>query len=214
MCWNEAVSMNTFLFSSFVLLLIIYNNAFTKYKIPELNSIWVYLFFLSFIFMQLFEFFIWRNINNRWYNTFFSILGTSLLVLQPVCSLMMLSNIALRNILLFSYLLLAIPYSVYKFATKEIYSVVGKSGHLKWEFFDVNPLIMMGWFFFFFFSFVYDKKWIGFVFGLFLLILAYINYKNDNTMWSMWCWAVNSIMIYYAFYLLVLLPFYEKGLKC
>lgn len=214
MCWNQVVSMNTFLFSSFVLLLIIYNNAFTKYKIHELNSVWVYVFFLSFIFMQLFEFFIWRNINDAFYNKFFSILATSLLILQPVFSLMILSNISLRNILLSTYLTLALPYSLYKFYTKEIYSIVGKSGNLKWEFFDTTPLILMVWFFFFFFSFVYHKKWTGFFFGLFLLILAYINYKNDNTIWSMWCWAVNSIMIYYAFYLVFLLPFYEKGELC
>ena len=53
MCWNESVSLNTFLFSSFVLLLIIYNNYYTKYKIPELNNVWIYLFLASFISMQL-----------------------------------------------------------------------------------------------------------------------------------------------------------------
>ena len=41
MCWNEHVSLNTFLFSSFVLLLIIYNNYYTKYKIKELHSPWI-----------------------------------------------------------------------------------------------------------------------------------------------------------------------------
>lgn len=56
MCWNASVSLNTFLFSSFVLALIIYNNLFTKYKIHELNNIWVYLFLSSFVFMQLIEF--------------------------------------------------------------------------------------------------------------------------------------------------------------
>ena len=58
MCWNEHVSLNTFLFSSFVLLLIIYNNLFTKYKIQELNNTFVYLFITSFVVMQLIEFFI------------------------------------------------------------------------------------------------------------------------------------------------------------
>lgn len=38
MCWNEHVSLNTFLFSSFVLALIVYNNSYTKYKIQELNN--------------------------------------------------------------------------------------------------------------------------------------------------------------------------------
>ena len=53
MCWNESVSLNTFLFSSFVLLLVMYNNYYTKYKITELDNVWIYLFLASFIFMQL-----------------------------------------------------------------------------------------------------------------------------------------------------------------
>ena len=65
MCWNEDVSLNTFLFSSFVLLLIIYNNLFTKYKIQELNNPFIYLLIASFVFIQLIEFFIWKNINDK-----------------------------------------------------------------------------------------------------------------------------------------------------
>jgi len=92
MCWNESVSLNTFMFSSFILLLIIYNNLFTQYKIQELNNIWVYLFLASFIFMQLIEFFIWRNINNKFYNKLFSIIATLLLIIQPIMSIMILTN--------------------------------------------------------------------------------------------------------------------------
>ena len=38
MCWNKDVSLNTFLFSGFVLLLIYYNNTYTKYKVAEFDS--------------------------------------------------------------------------------------------------------------------------------------------------------------------------------
>ena len=58
--------------------------------------------------------------------------------------------------------------------------------------------------------FVYEKKWVGLIFGLTTLIIAILNYTKDQTMWSMWCWSVNSIMIYYAIYLLIYLPFLEK----
>ena len=50
MCWNENVSLNTFLFSSFVLLLIMYNNAFTQYKINELNNVYIYIYCISHIY--------------------------------------------------------------------------------------------------------------------------------------------------------------------
>ena len=214
MCWNESVSLNTFLFSSFVLLLVMYNNYYTKYKITELDNVWIYLFLASFISMQLIEFFIWRNIHNKFYNNLFSIIAVVLLIIQPIVSIMIVSNIQIRNILLLSYLCLAIPYCIYKFSTKNVHSVVSKSGHLQWKFYDNILIVYIGWLFFFLFSFVYEQMWGGLIFGLAVLFISYINYVNDNTMWSMWCWAVNSIMIYYAFYLLIVLPFFEKKSIC
>jgi len=214
MCWNENVSLNTFLFSGFVLALIIYNNSFTKYKIHELNNKWVYLFIASFVFMQLIEFFIWRNINNKFYNNIFSIFAVLLLIIQPIVSIMIITNIQLRNLLLISYLLLVIPFSIYKFSTNHIHSVVSEGGHLIWNFFNIPPILWIVWLFFFLFSFFYEKKWFGIIFGLITLFIAVINYKNDNTMGSMWCWSVNSIMIYYAIYLLLYLPFLEKTKVC
>lgn len=214
MCWNETVSLNTFIFSISVLLLIMYNNAFTQYKIQYLNNRWIYLFFASFIFMQLIECFIWRNINNKFYNHLFSIMATVLLIIQPVISILIVSNTHIRNILLTAYLLLAIPYSIYKFCTKNIYSVISEKGHLRWKFFELTPVIMIIWLFFFLFSFIYEKQWIGFWFGFVTLAISYYNYNKDHTMPSMWCWVVNVGMLYYAFYLLLYLPFCERGSIC
>ena len=215
MCWNEHVSLNTFLFSSFVLLLIIYNNSFTKYKIQELNNPFIYLFIASFVFIQLIEFFIWKNINDKFYNNIFSIMATLLILLQPVASILILSNIRLRNTLLFLYLLLAIPFSIYKFSTRYVHSVISKSGHLDWKFVETTPIILMIWLFFFLFSIIYEKKWIGVIFAIVTLLISFINHKNEATVvGSMWCWVVNSIMIYYAFYLLIYLPFLEKSNIC
>ena len=195
-------------------ILIIYNNSFTKYKIQELNNKWMYLFIASFVFIQLIEFFIWKNINNKFYNNIFSISATLLLIIQPIVSIMIVTNKSLRNLLLISYLLLVIPFSIYKFSTKHVHSIISKSGHLTWQFFGTSSIIWIIWLFFFLFSFVYEKKWFGLIFGLVTLLIAFVNYKNDNTIWSMWCWGVNSIMIYYATYLLIYLPFLEKMSIC
>ena len=214
MCWNEHVSLNTFLFSSFVLILIIYNNAYTKYKIQELNNPWIYIFLASFIFMQLIEFFIWRNINNKVYNNIFSILGILLILTQPVASLMLLQNIQLRNLLIFTYLAFVIPFSMYKFSTKHIHSVLSKQGHLNWMFFGTNPITFLLWLFLLLFVFFYEKIWIGILFGLISFLVVFINFANDKSVGSIWCWSINLIMIYYAFYLLLYLPFLEKRLSC
>lgn len=214
MCWNADVSLNTFLFSMFMLALIFYNNTFTKYKLKEFDSGWMYIFVSSFVFMQLVEFFIWRNIDNKFYNNVFSIITTILLFIQPLASLMLLSNIPLRNNLLTLYLLLTVPFLSYIFATSHVHSVVGKSGHLVWNFLDKytkNPVVHIIWLFFFLFSIVYENMWLGFIFTLVALAFAYVNYRSDSSMWSMWCWIVNSCMIYYAFYLLLVLPFLEKS---
>jgi hypothetical protein len=213
MCWNAEVSLNTFLFSSFILALIIYNNLFTQYKIPQLNNIWVYLFLASFIFMQLIEFLIWQNINNIFYNNIFSISAMLLLIIQPIITIMILRNIKLRKLLLCFYLLIAIPFAIYNFSTKKIHSVKGENGHLRWEFID-TPIILIIWFFFFFFSFFYEKEYFGIIFGMITLVINFINYKSDNTNWSMWCWSVNLIMLYYAVYLLIYLPFLENKSIC
>jgi hypothetical protein len=212
MCWNESVSLNTFLFSSFALLLIIYNNSFTKYKIKELNSKWIYVFFASFILMQLAEFFIWRNINDKYYNNLFSIFAVSLLIVQPLASIMIIQTIFIRNILLFIYLLLAIPFSIYQFSTQNIYTTVTKKGHLDWVFFDNSPLILLIWFSFLFFSLIYEKIWSLIIFAIITLIICFIKYKYKAG--SVWCWIINSLMIYYITYLLIFLPFIEKMQIC
>jgi hypothetical protein len=213
MCWNESVSLNTFLFSMSVLCLIMYNNAYTKYKIKELDNIWVYLFFASFISMQLVEFFIWRNINDKYYNHIFSVAGTILLLSQPFFSLMILSNIKLRNILL-AICSLIVPYIIYKLLNIDIYSEVAKNGHLRWKWINTSPIIYILVVFFLSFSLFYEKKYVFVFLGLGLLGLSYYNYKMDDTYSSMWCWLLNSIMLYYAAYLLIYLPFLEKGQIC
>ena len=211
MCWNAEVSLNTFLFSSFVLALIIYNNQFTKYKIQELNNKWMYLFFASFILIQLTEFFIWKNINNPYYNQVFSTIGVILLLMQPIASMMILPNEKLRNLLLISYSLFAIPYSIYNFMYKRMHSTVSTNGHLDWKFFHTNAVVWAVWLFFFLFSLIYERKLVPIIFACIALFISYLNYKNGNTVGSMWCWVINSVMIYYAGYLLIYLPFLEKG---
>ena len=211
MCWNKDVSLNTFLFSGFILLLVIYNNNYTQYKSWGLDNFWMYVFFASFILMQLIEHFIWRNIDNPFYNNVFSVMATILVTLQPAASLMLLTSTDLRNTMLGAYSALAIPYVIYKlFIVKtNPHSEITKKSHLQWRFVDAEPIVPVIWFFFFFFSFIYEKIWGGIVFGLLAFALSYYNYKNDKSMFSMWCWMVNAVMIYYAAGLIFYLPYKE-----
>jgi len=213
MCWNKEISLNTFIFSSFVLGLIIYNNAYTQYKIVDINNIWVYLFFISFILMQLIEFFIWRNVNNPIYNKLFTIMATLLLLVQPIATNMLITNKSLQRSMLFLYLICMIPFAIYRFMTKNINSTVSKMGHLQWNNVLNNNkwdrVILIIWLLFFLFPLFYERQIFGFLFGLLTLLVIIYNYYKDDTIGSMWCWVVNSLMLYYAGYLLFYLPFFK-----
>jgi hypothetical protein len=112
------------------------------------------------------------------------------------------------------YLSFFIPFSIYKFSTEHIHTVVSKKGHLNWKFFVINPFTFLLWLFFLLFVFFYEKIWFGIIFGLVGLLIIAINFSNDGTVGSIWCWSINIIMIYYAFYLLLYLPFLEKKMFC
>jgi len=214
MCYNEQISLNTFLFSSFILGLIVYNNTYTQYKIPEISKYWEYMFFASFIVMQLAEFFIWRNLKNAYYNRIFSICAVLIILFQPVASTMMISNEYVRNIVLTSYLAVALPFSVYQFSVSDIHCEVSKKGHLIWKFFSMSWLYKFIWVFFLLFGLFYDGRWWWLLFGLVTLLLTLYNYQKDNSAWSLWCWLVNSCMMFFAFKLMLVLPMYEFYKGC
>ena len=215
MCWNQYVSLNTFFFSAFVLVLIVYNNKYSPYKLDELNSIYTYFFLMSFFVMQLIEFFIWRNLNNKDLNKLFSNLGALLLLLQPVASLTMLKDIDLRNKMLTLYVIPAFSYFIYEFVNKDFLTVVSKTGHLKWDWLDVSGnkrILLIAWLFFLFFSLFYNKYYLAVTYTVVLLIISLYSYQKDGSFGSLWCWSINSLMLFFVIKLLVILPYKQHGL--
>lgn len=208
MCWNEHVSLNTFLFSFGVLLLVMYNNAYTPYKIPSCTGT-MYLFLASFIFMQLIEFFIWRNLHNS-YNHLFSLMALLLIAVQPLISLSMLPEATLRTVLMVAYVAL-VGGHIFSNLNRNIHSEVSKSGHLQWWFLKTPDAVSMVWLFFFLFSFVYNKMWWGVVFAILTIGFSMYTYAKDKTISTMWCWMANGYMLLLAVYLLVWLPYAEHG---
>ena len=215
MCWNQYVSINTFIFSVFVLLLIIYNNKYSPYKIKEFDNIYKYIFLMSFFTMQLIEFFLWRNLNNKSLNKIFSILGQLLLILQPVASIMLIKEITLRNKMLLTYSIPAFSYFIYEVNRKDFITTIAKNGHLKWDWINLysgyNKLLLLFWLFFLFSGLFVNKHYPGLLFAIALLIITYYSYNSYGTFGSLWCWSINSLMIFYAIKLLVLIPYGEHG---
>jgi hypothetical protein len=214
MCWNAEISLNTFLFSAFVLLLILYNNAYTKYKINSFENKWFVLFVVLVISVQLLEHFIWKNMKNREYNIILSGILYFIVFLEPVATTMMISDETLRNTILFLYLITGILYTAHMFHEMGYpATAVSSTGHLKWNYGAYWPH-QIGFLVFLVFPFVYEKMWRRTVIGIISFLFAFYNYTRDGTTTTMWCWIINSMMIIASGYLLIYLPFLEKCKLC
>jgi hypothetical protein len=197
-----------------------YNNAYTPYKFRMVNSVYKYLFLVSFVTMQLLEFFAWRNMKNRRVNLFLSAMISLLLFLQPIASLMLLEKDSLQTTLIFGYLLFSLSILLFEIYSqrekswpsieKSILISVSPSGHLQWK--QTNhPLFdnftVFVWMCFFMFSFFYNGEIGTILFALILFVASVYGYYRDGSYKSMCCWVVNSIFLYFAFYLLIQAPF-------
>jgi hypothetical protein len=209
MCWNQYVSLNTFVFSTFVLCLMIYNDKYTPYKINPTNGMYFYFFVLSFSLMQLIEYFIWKNINNKEKVRTISIYGQLLVIIQPIVSLLMLKNLLLKSIMIITYIIAA---SILFIRSNKNYKTTILNGHLKWSWMPVSYPVLFIWLFCLMFSFIVNGYYKYILGALFLLLITYWSNYNNGTWGTLWCWSINLFMIFFAIYLLVILPFKEHGI--
>ncbi len=221
MCWNQFISINTYAFGIFILLLIYLNNRYSIYKIHEFNNPFVYFFFISVITMQLFEFILWRNLDNKFINQTVSKLAALLLIIQPVAALFMLKNINLRNKFLLIYCIPAFGFYIYKILTKKFNTTVSSNGHLKWNWATLSNdyklfsfLGILIYLFFIYYPIIQNKLYFTAILTFIFFIISYYNYYKEGTAGSMWCWSVNILMLYYLFKLLFYLPYKELISKC
>lgn len=218
MCWNQYISLNTFTFGIFVLLLIAFNNKYSQYKLEEFQNPYTYFFVMSFLLMQLVEFVLWRNLNDDFINKWASILGCLLIAIQPIASLSMLKNTSLRNKLMTIYSIPSLIYFIYNLSQNNINTTVSKSGHLVWNWvISKNNFIIPGYIFYLFFLYFtlfYNKLYVIIMTTLPLFFIIFYFYYRDGSSGSIWCWSVNITLLFYLIKLLIYLPYKEKGFLC
>lgn len=193
MCWNATVSLNTFLIGLFAITLSIINKTHPWYFL---------LFFMSFILMQLIEFFIWTFYDNRKLNSYFTFAGLILVLLQPIAASFLLykDHRLMMKYLLVAYLIFALIGLLFIIPDKPIvdvvYSRVGKDGHLIWSWIDTITTYLLTVYTIFFFIPLYfsGNKWIFVLAAVTLLFSLYFYHKN-RTWGSMWCWTANIVSI-------------------
>ena len=218
MCWNQDVSINTFVFSLFALIFIFFSNTFTKYKVKEFENPIMYVFLLEVVIMQLIEFFLWRNLKNKSINNLLSKVASFFVTIQPVTIMLMIPNLTVRYIYLFTYSIFVILYFVYKelFSPIHFNTSVGKNGHLSWEWMNFKGYENIFYFIYLLFyvlALLSINNLIG-SFIIFFLILSLFIYLKNKTFSSMWCWLSNFILLYFIIVILIINPFYEYNMLC
>ena len=213
MCWNENISLNTFIFTSFVLLFILYNNKYTQYKCKEFEENYLmYFFYLAYTVMQLFEYFLWISVKekNQFLNRVFSILGFILIMLvQPILSMVFISNQKIRKYLIIFYIVSLIILCINKYLnTKFSFTTTVEKGHLNWNWFTFNNyelIFVFIWLFCAFYGISFYYKMAGIIMVPFFIYY----YHKEKTWGSMWCWSLNAGLFVHLIRILIIMPFYE-----
>jgi len=220
MCWNENVSLNTFVFSTLTLLFIWYNNKYTQYKINDFKNGYCYLVLFSFSFMQFIEYFLWKSIRtkNIEMNKTFSALGLILVrIVQPLSILLLIPKMYntlkyLLFVLYFSVLIIVYTYK-YFYNPVDFKTTIDKNDSLnwKWNYLQNCERIVFVIYMLIFLTLFLSYPVYAFFVSLFLLYSVII-YKNSFG--SMWCFLTNSIFIWFLFKILIVLPYLEKNKIC
>ena len=187
MCWNETVSLNTFLFSLFGINFAYFNSVINGYE---------YLFYYSFISMQLLEYFTWKHLNNKKINRLLSQLGLFLIAMQPILVILIPDNLntSIKVSLIAFYLLFC--FSFWMFINVDFSMVKAPNGHLAWNWLNVAPLYIFIWLLFLMVVLLLIKKYILFTIHLIVYIAIYYTYYKTNTWGSLWCWIANILAVF------------------
>jgi len=185
MCWNQKVSLNTFLFSLFGTSFAYFNN------VVNFNE---YLYFISFISMQLLEYFAWGNLDDKKMNRFLSQIGLFLIFVQPIFfTLSYDMDNKIKTWIIVSYLVFSIFCLLYfpiDFSMNK-----AKNGHLAWNWLNFPKIIIFIWLSFIFGLILYQKQYFKFCVYLIVVFAIFYTYYKTNTWGSLWCWFANILAV-------------------
>ena len=184
MCWNRRVSLNTFLFSLFGVNFAYFNTIINSY---------CYLYFLSFISIQLVEYFAWGNLNNKKTIRTLSQIGFFLISIQPLLFILSIKNVS--NSIKLNVMAMYIVFWLVCYLSFPIdFSMVKASnGHLAWNWLSFPPFVVILWVLFKFGLVVYAKDYLYFALLLIVFLAIYYTYYKSNTWGSLWCWIANIL---------------------
>ena len=219
MCWNQDVSINTFGFACLALLFIYITNKYTKYKTKTFDNPLVYLFLFAVASMQLIEFFLWRNLNDKTINKNLSTMAAFLIIIQQLVLMFMIKNINIRYILLLVYALFVIFVGFSQKANNFITfnTFVGNNGHLSWEWMNHKKnetSYLFIWLLFYLLPLLLVKNNLLTLFVMLSMIITLAGYYKYNTFGTMWCWSSNFFLLYFIVDIILIKPYLEYNGAC
>lgn len=198
MCWNPEVSISTYLFSAIPV---------TLCYIYGLMPLSRFLYLQSFISIQLVEYFLWTYLENDQWNRIFSIIGWSLIFLQPMFSILSIQQFdSYKYTAMFAYLIY-IAFVLFAYKT-EFKTVVATNKHLQWKWLDYPSYIIFTWLFFFCFRMFFTHNYVTYfdlIITLFTFTMSYYYFQESKAWGSMWCWVANIIGFCYYYTLFMFL---------
>jgi hypothetical protein len=112
---------------------------------------------MSFISMQLLEFFAWRNLGNKETISFLSKIGLGLILFQPL--LVHLGRIK-NTIIPLAYIVGVLMFFTSHTTTFSMHKAA--NGHLAWTWLSTPPVFTAAWLMFFLLPFLYTKEYLFF----------------------------------------------------
>ncbi len=196
MCWNADVSIKTYIFA----LIVFFLGLRYQFNLPML------IFFLVFSQMQLVEYFLWTNLNNKKNNEFYSKVGLFNICIQPIAALLMIDNFKLKIYSILIYLLFLIYFFYNYYNTIDFHTKIGIKGSLHWvwlptEYNMKTAQFSFAWFFFFLLGVFLSKDIILIIFVISTIIFSMYNSFLNYKFASYWCSISNLIWIYVLLYI-------------
>ncbi len=189
MCWNAEVSIQTYLFAVITFILG-YAYGFPLRKL---------IFMLVFSNIQLIEYFLWKNLNDKKKNEFYSKLGYLNITLEPIAACLLIDNIKLRYFsLIICSLILFIYFIIYQ-KKIDFSTSISKNGFLKWnslKFKDHGIFYSIIWFLFFFGGILLSKDFFIIFISFITFFLSIYNISYLNSFVSYLCSISNILWLY------------------
>lgn len=198
MCWNQSVSMNTFILGIFAILFAYFNKIIDVYQAIFIGSICL---------MQLIEFFLWRNIKNKKKNIFWSNAAVLVLFIHPFLSILTIPKN--HNVVLLTFMAIYLSFNLFSIINRlngknkqlnpnkiDNFATIGKNKHLRWNWLAISPYRIFFYVFFLLVPLLFWKDKFVFLVILATFVLSLIFFSKDGTWGSMWCWSSNIISLY------------------